>query len=77
MVFSIIDAMTDGFSRATERNGLVFVAVFAGLAVLNALVGAAVTVYTIATTARAFDQLRGLEHRVEAEPRAGAAGATA
>ncbi|WP_254761745.1 hypothetical protein [Natrinema marinum] len=38
MVFSIIDAMTDGFSRSTERNGLVFVAVFAVLAVLNALV---------------------------------------
>ncbi len=38
MVFSIIDAMTDGFSRATERNGLIFVAVFAVLAVLNALV---------------------------------------
>ncbi|WP_226039147.1 hypothetical protein [Natrinema sp. DC36] len=38
MVFRIIDAMTDGFSRTTERNGLVFVAVFAVLALLNALV---------------------------------------
>ena len=38
MVFSIIDAMTDGFSRTTERNGLVLVAVFAVLALLNALV---------------------------------------
>ncbi|SER09901.1 hypothetical protein [Natrinema salaciae] len=38
MVFSIIDAMTDGFSRTIERNGLVFVAVFVVLALLNALV---------------------------------------
>lgn len=38
MVFSIIDAMTDGFSRTAERNGLVFVAVFTVLALLNALV---------------------------------------
>ncbi|MFA9417720.1 hypothetical protein [Natrinema sp. HArc-T2] len=40
MAFSIIDAMSDGFSRTTERNGLVFIAVFAVLAVLNALVTA-------------------------------------
>ncbi|WP_436344911.1 hypothetical protein [Natronorubrum sp. FCH18a] len=38
MVFSIIDAMTDGFDRTRERNGLIFVAVFAVLAVVNALV---------------------------------------
>ncbi|MDS0475419.1 hypothetical protein [Natrinema sp. 1APR25-10V2] len=38
MAFSITDAMTDGFSRATERNGLVFVVIFAILAVMNALV---------------------------------------
>ena len=38
MVFSIIDAMTDGFDRTRERNGLIFVAVFAALAVVNALV---------------------------------------
>lgn len=37
MVFSIIDAMTDGFDRTRERNGLIFVAVFAVLAVVNAL----------------------------------------
>ena len=38
MAFRIIDAMSDGFARTTERNGLVFIAVFAALALLNALV---------------------------------------
>ena len=40
MAFSIIDVMSDGFSRTTERNGLGFIAVFAVLALLNALVTA-------------------------------------
>lgn len=38
MVFSIIDAMTDGFDRSRERNGLIFLAVFVVLGLLNALV---------------------------------------
>ncbi|WP_137288908.1 hypothetical protein [Natronorubrum halophilum] len=38
MVFNIIGAMTDGFDRARARNGLLFVAVFAVLAIANALI---------------------------------------
>ncbi|MXV62006.1 hypothetical protein GS429_08025 [Natronorubrum sp. JWXQ-INN-674] len=38
MVFHIIDAMTDGFDRTRERNGLLFVAAFAVLALLGAFV---------------------------------------
>ncbi|MFD1563604.1 hypothetical protein ACFR99_08590 [Haloarchaeobius amylolyticus] len=41
MTFRITDAMSDGFSRTTERNGLTFIAVFAALALLNALVTSA------------------------------------
>ncbi|MFC6718662.1 hypothetical protein ACFQGT_01690 [Natrialbaceae archaeon GCM10025810] len=37
MVFHITDAMADGFDRLRERNGLILVAVFAVLAVLNGL----------------------------------------
>ena len=37
MVFAIIDAMTDGFERTVQRNGLFLVAVFAVLAIVNTL----------------------------------------
>ncbi|QLK27319.1 hypothetical protein HYG81_06885 [Natrinema zhouii] len=50
MVFHIIDAMTDGFSRTTERNGLVFVAIFAVLALLNAFVAPVETGTTVGVT---------------------------
>ncbi|WP_265108375.1 hypothetical protein [Halosolutus halophilus] len=38
MVFSIIDAMAEGFDRTRQRNGLLLAAIFAVLAVGNALV---------------------------------------
>ena len=37
MAFAIIDAMTDGFERTVQRNGLLLVAVFAVLAIVNTL----------------------------------------